>query len=353
MNKKILNSLSGKNNEVPPIWLMRQAGRYLPEYREVRKNTKSFLDLCYTPEIAAEVTLQPIERFGFDASIIFSDILVIPHAMGVDLKYVEGKGPILEKIDEESKIDSLKTDKIKDNLSPVFDALRLVKSKLPEDKTLIGFAGAPWTIATYMVEGGGSKNFSEVKKFSAGNKKSFSKLIDILTDAISDHLINQIDAGAEVVQIFDSWAGVLSENDFTNWTINPTKKIVSKVKDKFPETPIIGFPKGAGINYEKFVKETGVDAVSIDYTIPLDWAAKNLQPHVCIQGNLDPFLLASEKEEMVLQVRRIIDVLGNGPFIFNLGHGILPHTPIENVELLLREVREKDSNSTIQSRRAG
>jgi len=347
MEKLLLKALSHKTCNIPPIWLMRQAGRYLPEYRERRADAGSFLNLCYNPEFASEVTLQPIERFSFDASIIFSDILVIPHAMGVDLDYKEGEGPVLGKIDSAEKIKNLKLDEIEEKLKPVFEAISLTKSKLPEHTAMIGFAGSPWTVATYMVEGGGSKDFANVKKFAYENRKIFEELLDKLVDATSRYLVKQVEAGAEVLQIFDSWAGVLPEEEFYDFVIKPTIKIIENVRAKCPDTPIIGFPKGAGVLYEDFVKETGVEGLSIDFTVPLKWAKENLQPHACLQGNLDPILLGANTGEFEQRAKNIINILGGGPFIFNLGHGILPHTPIENVERLIEIVRgEKEIRKT-------
>jgi len=340
MNKKILDSLSNITNDIPPIWLMRQAGRYLPEYRNVRSSLSDFLELCYTPKRAKEVTLQPIERFNFDAAIIFSDILVIPDAMNVDLQYVKGEGPKLEKTISENQISSLNTDNITNHLKPVYEALKITKQGLGNETALIGFVGAPWTIATYMIEGGGSKNFENIKRYMYDNKTLFDLLIEKLVDAISIHAINQIDAGAEVIQIFDSWSGVLSENSFHEYVIKPTKKIVDNIRKVYPEIKIIGFPKGAGISYLSYINEVDVNGVSIDYTVPVTWAAENIQPKICVQGNLDPYILASDKNLMLNEVDKIIETLSGGAFIFNLGHGILPHTPIENVEALVKRVRK-------------
>lgn len=340
MDKSLLSALKKSNQAVPPVWLMRQAGRYLPEYNAVRKNAGSFLDLCYTPELASEVTLQPIRRFDFDASIIFSDILVIPHALGMRLDYVNGEGPKLQKIETADDVKTLTIDGAVKKLSPVMEALKLVKKELPETTTLIGFAGAPWTVAAYMIEGSGSKDFATARGFAYQEAKAFKEILEILVEVTSEYLIEQVNNGAEVVQIFDSWAGMVPGECFKHWVLEPTKKIVSNVKKKHPNLPVIGFPKGAGIQYENFVKETGIDGVSIDYSVPLKWAAETLQKHVCIQGNLDPALLANGDEKIIrAEVKKIKELLGNGPHIFNLGHGILPHTPIKNVEILLDAVR--------------
>lgn len=339
MTKLLLDSLSGKQSDTPPIWLMRQAGRYMKEYRDTRKEAGSFLDLCYTPELATEVTLQPIHRFHFDASIIFSDILVIPDALGVDLKYVQGEGPKLSPVRSETDIKKLDSSTVEKHLTPVCEALSRVKQALPEEVTLIGFAGSPWTVATYMVEGGGSKDFSTVKQMAFSSPDLFQKLIDILVESTIRYLCTQIEAGAEVIQLFDSWAGVLNESAYRRWVIEPNQRIVSALKQNYPDIPVIGFPKGSGVLYEAFVKEVKVDGVGIDFTVPVTWAAEKLQPHVCVQGNLDPLVLAYDKEEMQRQANYIKQVLGKGAFIFNLGHGIIPETPMEHVDALLEVVR--------------
>lgn len=294
--------------------------------------------MCYTPELAAEVTLQPIRRFGFDASIIFSDILVVPHAMGLDLTYKEGVGPLMQVVDSKQAIDALVVENVTQTLNPVFEALKIVKAALPKQTTLIGFAGAPWTVATYMIEGGSSKHYAKIKSFAHQEPESFALLLEKLVTATSAYLIAQIDAGAEVVQIFDSWSGVVSEADFEPWIITPTREIVSRVKAKHPNTPIIGFPKGAAYYYPEYIDATGVDAVGLDYTMPLV-VAQELQKKVPVQGNLDPAVLLGSAENIQTQANVIMDALSNGPFIFNLGHGILPQTPIENVEVLIETVR--------------
>ncbi len=339
-DKKILSSLQGKTHKTPPIWLMRQAGRYLEEYRNIRKEAGGFLDMCFNPDLASEVTLQPIRRFGFDGAIIFSDILVIPYAMGVELDYVQGEGPKLGKIDTAEKIAKLDVSSITAKLNPVFEALQKTYSELPDETTLIGFAGSPWTVATYMIEGGGSKDFANVRKFAYAERKSFEQLIQKLVDATIEYLSGQIKAGAEVIQLFDSWSGILPENEFIKWVIQPTDKIVSALKKLHPDIPIIGFPKGAGLMYERYIKEIEIDGVGLDFTVPLEWVRDVIQPHVCVQGNLDPILLANDAEGALKEAGRIINILGDNPFIFNLGHGILPYTPIENVERLVEFVRK-------------
>ncbi|MCD6034939.1 MAG: hemE [Rickettsiales bacterium] len=337
--KPLLETLKGKQLDTPPLWLMRQAGRYLPEYREIRKDVSSFLQMCYTPKLAAEVTLQPIRRFGFDAAILFSDILVIPDALGMHVTFEEKKGPILEKITSEKALAGLKPERIASHLSPVYEAVAEIKQQLPTHTTLIGFAGSPWTVATYMLEGGSSKEFLESKRWAYATPSAFGKLIDILIEATVEHLSLQIQAGAETVQLFDSWAGVLPEEAFSQWVIEPTRKIVEKLKLRHPAIPIIGFPRGAGFYYEAYLKQTGVDAVGLDTTIPLIWAAKQLQTKKPVQGNLDPVMLFAEKGMLRDQIISLLEALKHGPFIVNLGHGILPTTPIENVELLVETVR--------------
>jgi len=342
--KNILYLIEEKKNLTKtPIWIMRQAGRYLPEYRAIRADVKNFLDLCYNPKLASEVTLQPIRRFDFDAAIIFSDILVIPDALGVKVDFVKNEGPKLQKISTKSDLQKLKIENISKHLQPVFETLRLTKSQLANDKTLIGFSGAPFTLACYMIEGGGSKNFDLVKKTALQNEEFFSQLIDILTESVALYLIDQINNGADVVKIFDSWAGILPENDFQKWVINPTKKIIAKVKEKFPNTPIICFPRGAGILYENFAREVKSNVLAIDQNVPKLWAKEVLQNklNVIIQGNLDNQLLAyGSKNEIEKEVLKIRQTFGEKPFIFNLGHGILQETPIENVEFLMKLIRQ-------------
>ncbi len=337
--KKLINIFLKKEvNSIPPIWVMRQAGRYLPEYREIRSNVNSFLEMCYTPKIASEVTLQPIRRFGFDAAIIFSDILVIPDALGVKVEFVKNEGPKLGDFD----LSNLKTQNIKSHLNPVFEALELTKSKLDANTALIGFSGSPWTLACYMIEKGGSKNFEKTRKLAIHDSKYFSQLIEILTQSIIEYLSLQIKAGADVIKLFDSWASVLPPFELQKWVIDPTKKIVSELKKLHPNVPIICFPRGIGVNYLEFVKQVGCNAVALDQTIERNWVKRNLQQdcNAIIQGNLDNLLLAfGSKKEIEKEVMDILEKFAEKPFIFNLGHGILPETPIENVELVINLVR--------------
>jgi uroporphyrinogen decarboxylase len=340
--KKLLKTLQGEKSKIPPIWFMRQAGRYLPEYREIRAKANNFLELCYNPKLASEITLQPIRRFGFDGAILFSDILVIPDALGVKVEFVKNEGPKLQKVLNEKSLLNLNLNNIEKHLERVFEAIDLTKSKLDQNTTLIGFSGSPWTIATYMVEGGGSKNFENVRTLAISNPQFFEKLIEILVEAISIYLIKQIEAGVEVVKLFDSWAGVLPESQFKKWVINPNKKIIENVRKKYPNFPIILFTKGAGASYENVALDIEDVALAIDQYLPKKWAREILQNkhQRIIQGNLDNILLASGSlEEIEKEVLEIVDSFGDSPFIFNLGHGILPHTPIENVEMVLKVLR--------------
>ncbi|MCE3231859.1 MAG: hemE [Rickettsiaceae bacterium] len=332
INNPFLNTLSGNKDKKVPIWFMRQAGRYLPEYLKVRATTSNFLEFCYSPEKASEVTLQPISRFDFDAAIIFSDILVIPDALGLNVNFVKNEGPVLTPI---ASADGLEFDKKK--LAPVYEAIKLTREKLPKEKSLIGFAGAPWTLATYMIEGGGSRDFMKTKSFMYQKEEQFSKIIDILIESVSKHLIKQIESGCDALQLFDSWAGVLTEEQFFRWSIGPAKKIVSNIKSKHKNTPIIGFPKGCGVMYKDYAEQTGVDVISFDQHIPCKWIAENV--NIPVQGNLDPILLMANKEGAVKYTMKVIDTFKDKPLIFNLGHGILQNTPIENVEAVVRAVK--------------
>jgi uroporphyrinogen decarboxylase len=316
---------------------MRQAGRYLPEYRALRAKAPSFLDLCFNPALASEITLQPITRFDFDAAILFSDILVIPHALGQEVRFVEGEGPKLPPVDA-AAIDRLNTDHVIERLGPVFETVALVRSRLAPEKSLIGFCGAPWTVATYMVAGEGTPNQAPARLMAASNERAFQHLIDTLVEASITYLLGQIRAGADVIQIFDSWAGVLDEEGFQRWCITPTKSIVAGVRKAAPATKIIGFPKGAGLRLARYVAGTGIDGIGIDWTVPLDHA-RTLQASTAVQGNLDPLILLAGGPSLLRAIDRIIEALSPGPFIFNLGHGILPETPIAHVEELVARVR--------------
>ncbi len=320
---------------------MRQAGRYLPEYRELRARAGSFLQLCLNPEHAAEVTLQPIRRFAMDAAILFADILLVPQAMGQRLEFREGEGPVLEPVRHAAAIDALTDDpaQILQRLKPVFETVHRVAAALPFDTALIGFAGSPWTVATYMVEGGSSRDFATVRRLAYHEPALFQRLIDLLVDATSAYLEGQIRAGAEAIQLFDSWAGVLPEAEFQRWCIAPTREIVARLRRTHPGVPVIGFPKGAGVMIEAYAAETGITSVGLDQTVPLGWAAATLQPHWALQGNLDPLLLVIGGQPMQEAAHRILEAFGRGPFVFNLGHGIVPETPPEHVAQLCELIR--------------
>ena len=337
--KPLLAVLSGKIPARPPVWLMRQAGRYLPEYREIRAKAGSFLDLCYDPGLATEITLQPIRRFAMDAAILFCDILVVPHAMGQSVAFKEGEGPVLEPVRNRGDIERLDVGPLVKRLSPVYQAVEKIAEALPPETALIGFAGAPWTVATYMVEGGTSRDFLAVKALAYSDPVVFESLIDRLVEASIAHLCAQAAAGAEVLQIFDTWAGILPADQFEKWCIAPTRRIVEALHAQAPGIPVIGFPRGAGIGYQRYAEETGVDAVGLDTSVPLDWAAKTLQGKVVLQGNLDPALLVAGGAPMREAALAIIDALGHGPFIFNLGHGVVPPTNPEHVADLLSTIR--------------
>lgn len=338
-DKRMLRALAGEAVDRPPFWFMRQAGRYLPEYRATRAEAGDFLSLCYNPELAVEVTLQPIRRYGMDAAILFSDILVIPDALGQPLAYREGEGPVLEPVRTSADLDKLETSRVVEHLAPVCETLKGLSKALPPEVTLIGFAGAPWTVATYMIEGGGSKDFANAKSWAFCDEAGFARLIDILVTATTDYLLAQIAAGAEVIQIFDTWAGALSETEFRKWCIEPVAKIVAALKARHPEVPVIGFPRGAGAGYMSFAADTGVNAVSLDTSVPVEWARDNVQTSCAVQGNLDPLLVVAGGEAMRREATRLLEAFGEGPYIFNLGHGFVPQTPPEHVAELSELIR--------------
>ena len=335
----MLAALKGEACQTPPFWLMRQAGRYLPEYRATRAQAGSFLDLCYNPELATEVTLQPIRRYGMDAAILFSDILVVPHALGQKLDYLEGEGPKLDPVRSAGEMKRLSRDRFHEILGPVYETVSRLSKALPAETTLIGFAGSPWTVASYMVEGGGTKEFAHIKTWAYSDPAGFGALMDLLVEVTADYLIRQIENGAEVVQLFDSWAGVLPAAAFRRLVIEPTRRIVEIIKAKHPAVPVIGFPRGAGHMYEEYASVTGVDAVGLDTTVPVQWAAKALQGKLPVQGNLDPILLMAGGEGMRTALDEILGALAGGPFVFNLGHGITQHTPPEHVAELTKLLR--------------
>lgn len=342
-SKKVMKVIEGESFKNPPVWMMRQAGRYLPEYRETRKEAGGFLDLCYTPELAIEVTMQPIRRFGFDASILFSDILVVPDALGRNVRFVEGRGPVLEPIDLaglEQLIDENKShEKGLEHLSPVFETVKGLHQELPENTTLLGFCGAPWTVATYMIAGHGTPDQAPARLFGHRHPAEMAKLLSKLADFSADYLVKQLRSGADAVQIFDSWSGVLGKEDFQEFCVKPVKQIVDKVRSQVPNAKIIGFPKAAGIQYTQYREETGVDVLGLDWAVPLEFA-KQLQKQGAVQGNLDPTRLIAGGDALKIGVERILENLGDGPLIFNLGHGITPDTPIEHVEQMLRHIRD-------------
>jgi uroporphyrinogen decarboxylase len=337
---RMLTGGPGNPADAPLIWLMRQAGRYLPEYRALRAQSPSFLDFCFTPDLAVEATLQPIRRFGFDGAILFSDILVIPHALGQAVRFAEGHGPLLEPIRSAADMARLSATGLRDRLAPVFETLRRLSAALPAEATLIGFAGAPWTVASYMIEGAGGSDFVNAKRMAYGEPELFGRLIDLLVESTVDYLTAQIEAGAEVLQLFDSWSGALAEPERRRWSLEPLARITQRLKALHPEIPVILFPRGAGLLYRDFARASGAAGLSLDSSLPLDWAAAELQPHLAVQGNLDPILLLTGGKALDREVKRILDGLGKGRFIFNLGHGILPETPIAHVEQLIEQVRK-------------
>lgn len=343
MTNLFLDALAGKTGPRPPFWFMRQAGRYLPEYREVRARANGFLDLCYTPERAARVTLQPIERFRPDAAILFSDILVVPHALGQDVSFVEGRGPVLEPITGPQDIAALASDRVLEHLAPVFETVRLTRAELPEDVALIGFSGAPWTVATYMIEGGSTRDFNTVKSWAITNRKAFNAMMDLLVESTSTYLKAQVDAGAQALQIFDTWASAVPASEFADWVTGPTARIVSAVKSHARDVPVIGFARGIGTRLPGYIRETGIDAVGLDSAISPAEAASQIQPICPVQGNLDPAYLLAGGEEMERAANAVLDALAGGPFVFNLAHGINKETPPAHVERLAEIVQNWSS----------
>lgn len=337
---KLLRVLRGEALEAPPVWLMRQAGRYLPEYREVRARAASFLELCYTPELAEEVTLQPIRRFELDAAILFADILLVPHALGQDVSFIEGEGPrLLPVVADRQALGRLRpVDEIGETLGPVYETVRRVARSLPDGVALIGFAGAPWTVASYMVAGQGTVDQGPARRWMYRDADGFGRLINLLTEATIAYLADQIRAGAQVVMLFDSWAGSLPPKKFEHYVIAPTRRIRAALMHDWPDLPVIGFPRGAGVMYRPFVQHTGVAGVGLDTAVPLDWARTALGG-VPLQGNLDPMLLVTGGAELTSAARSIVDALRGVPHVFNLGHGIPADADPRNVDVLLRAVR--------------
>jgi uroporphyrinogen decarboxylase len=336
---RLLGVFAGQVLAPPPIWLMRQAGRHLPEYRQVRAKAGSFLDLCYAPDLAADVTLQPVRRYGFDAAILFSDILVVPDALGQRVEFVEGDGPRLTPVRSERDLAGLNATATRAKFARVFETVAKVRRELAHDTALIGFCGAPWTVATYMVGGQGSSDQADARTWAYRDPSGFQRLIDLLVEVSVEYLLGQVDAGADVLQIFDSWAGSLPDEQFERWVVAPTRELVSRVKQRHPSVPVVGFPRGAGVRAAHYVASTGVDGVSCDTSLPLDFVAGEIAGKTVVQGNLDPLLLAVGGEAMEHRVAQILAALAGKPFIFNLGHGIVPQTPPENVARLVQLVR--------------
>jgi uroporphyrinogen decarboxylase len=341
--KPLLSVLRGKTTETPPLWLMRQAGRYLPEYRELRAKSPSFLDFCYSPMAAAEATLQPIRRFGFDAAILFSDILVIPDALGQKVSFESGAGPRLEPIEAPEGLTRLRETADYSRLAPVFETVDRVKSALPARTAFIGFCGAPWTVASYMIAGQGTSDQAPARLFAYRHPEAFAILIEKLTEASIGYLLRQIDAGVEVVQIFDSWAGILPPHEFESWVFSPLRKIVSRIKLERPNAPVIAFARGAGTHLTRLVAELGADAYGLDTAADPVWAARETAGRAVLQGNLDPLALLAGGAALDREVGAILGALKGHPHIFNLGHGILPQTPIAHVERLVDLIRKSRS----------
>ncbi|MCL6282799.1 uroporphyrinogen decarboxylase [Ruegeria sp. 2012CJ41-6] len=338
--KTILRALAGEVQDVPPIWMMRQAGRYLPEYRATRAQAGDFLSLCYNPDLATEVTLQPIRRYGFDAAILFADILLVPQALGADLWFVTGEGPRLSTITTQAEFDALKPAMdIHEVLSPIYQTVRNLSQELPSETTLIGFAGAPWTVATYMIAGRGTPDQGPAHALRLENPALFEALISRITAATIDYLSMQIEAGAEVIKIFDSWAGSLPDDAFEKYALEPTRAITRALKERHPGIPVIGFPREAGEKYVGFARATGVDCVALDNSADPDWAARHVQVDGCVQGNLASRHMVTGGQALVDETRQIVQAFSKGPHIFNLGHGITPDADLENVQLMIDTVR--------------
>lgn len=343
--KPLLSILQGKAVDRPAIWLMRQAGRYLPEYRKIRAEAGGFLNLALTPDWAAEVTLQPVRRFGMDGAILFSDILMVPFGLGQELRFGEGEGPKLPPLESAKDFSQLQQEGLINRLAPVFETVRKVKAELPLAVTLLGFAGAPWTVASYMIEGGGSRDFLKIKQWAYRYPDSLQILIDLLVEATTDYLSAQIDAGADAIQIFDSWIGALPPHFMERWGIIPVTAIIARLKARHPHTPVIVFPRGAGLVLEAYARHPLISALSLDSGVPLDWAAKELQPHAILQGNLDPAILLTGGEILKNEARRILHHWEHSPFIFNLGHGVIKETPPEHVAELVSYIQTAGLNT--------
>ena len=340
MTKLILRALAGETLPTPPIWMMRQAGRYLPEYRATRAQAGDFLSLCYNSELAAEVTLQPIRRFGFDAAILFADILLLPQALGADLWFETGEGPRLSTISSMAEVLALKPRAaLHETLAPIYETVRILARELPRETTLFVFAGAPWTVATYMIAGRGTKDQGPAHALKSTDRAAFSALIDVITEATILYLSAQVQAGAEVIKLFDSWAGSLKGQDFEDFAVKPAARIISALKALHPGLPIIAFPREAGHGYIGFAKTTGADCVAIDNSVSPEWAAEHVQISGCVQGNLAPHHMVSGGQDLVDATRHVVKAFRGGPHIFNLGHGITPDANPDNVQLMIDTVR--------------
>ena len=338
--KTILRALAGETLPTPPIWMMRQAGRYLPEYRATRAEAGDFLSLCYNSDLAAEVTLQPIRRYGFDAAILFADILLLPQALGADLWFVTGEGPRLSTTTTPEGLKALKpADALHEHLAPVYETVRILSRELPSETTLIGFAGAPWTVATYMIAGQGTPDQGPAHALKAADRATFQGIIDLLTESTILYLSEQIKAGAEVVKIFDSWAGSLEGQDFVDFAIKPAARITKALKDLHPDVPVIAFPRGAGERYAGLHAAIGADCIALDDGVTPEWAAAHVQTGGCVQGNLASSHMVTGGETLVQETRRVVDAFSKGPHIFNLGHGITPDADPENVQLMIDTIR--------------
>ena len=339
MNNPLLTVLDGTRQSPPPVWLMRQAGRYLPEYRALRAKAGGFLDLVFNPEFAAEVTLQPVQRFGFDAAILFSDILVVPHALGQEVAFAVGEGPQLDPIADRMAFERLSSELDHDLLAPVYETIRIVKAQLDPAVALLGFCGAPWTVASYMIAGHGTPDQAPARLFAYRDAAAFAVLIDVLVEASAGYLIRQLQAGADAVQIFDTWAGVLPPEQFERWCIEPVQRIVDLVRAEVPSARIIGFPRGAGTMLPRYVEKIVPDAVGLDWMVDKAFARDKVQSKVPVQGNLDPLVLVAGGVALDHAIDAIMEAFADRPFIFNLGHGIVPETPIAHVEHMLKRVR--------------
>ena len=339
-DKTILRALAGERQETPPIWMMRQAGRYLPEYRATRAEAGDFLSLCYNSDLAAEVTLQPIRRYGFDAAILFADILLLPQALGVDLWFETGEGPRMSTTTTADELAGLRaTADIHETLNPIYETVRILSRELPRETTLIGFAGAPWTVATYMIAGRGTKDQGPAHALKAENRAVFEGILERLTEATIEYLSKQIEAGAEVVKLFDSWAGSLKGEDFVNYALKPAAKITQALKQRHPGIPVIAFPREAGDGYIGFAKATGADCIAVDNSVSAEWVAQNVQPDSCVQGNLASAHMVTGGDDLIQETKRIVNALKGGPHIFNLGHGITPDANPDNVQIMIDTIR--------------